>query len=196
MWRSNGIILETRQGAIPLFALLEKAEFHREQEVTNQKKHMWSIFITYVTISYVLSLRGNEGFLMDIGRTLEYWKRNDGRYFYMALWGKIKLERSPRLHLISCINVTGSGIKVKHIVKRALMEKKHFGHEKGWLISDWKQERYNSMQFYGILFHVPKELYDTHKKLFPPFIKQKMIFEHHITVSEHSERHPTHKQLI
>lgn len=87
---------------------------------------MWSIFITYVVIYYVLSLRGNEGFLMDIEKTLEYWERNDGRFFYIALFGKIKLERSPRLHLIPCINITGSGIKVKHIVKRALLEKKVF----------------------------------------------------------------------
>lgn len=156
-----------------LVALLETAEYWRTIEENKHNKHMWSVFVAYVVVSYVLSLRGNEGFLLNIDNTILQWNRNDGRFFYLALFGKIKGEASKRLHLIPCVNVTGSGINVKHIIARVLDEKADLGITKDWMISNHLGIKFESSEFNDILHQILEELFESQKSLFPPFITSK-----------------------
>ena len=70
----------------------------------------WIAFTTYVVVSYVLSLKGNEWFLLDLAGLNQFWSRNDGTYFIIVLLGNIKGENVDRRHLIPCSNMTSSGI--------------------------------------------------------------------------------------
>ena len=53
-------------------------------------KNIWTVFSTYAVISYVLSLRGNEGFLLDLKGTRANLDRKDEKVFWIVLLGKIK----------------------------------------------------------------------------------------------------------
>ena len=44
------------------------------------EKDLWLVFSTYVTISYVLSLRGNEGVMLEISGLRKHWKGEEVNY--------------------------------------------------------------------------------------------------------------------
>jgi hypothetical protein len=55
--------------AIPvelLLLLLELIELKIQEAVSGQGKNFWIVFHTYVVVCYTLSLRGCEGFLLDL----------------------------------------------------------------------------------------------------------------------------------
>ena len=45
------------------------------EESDSDLKHTWLVFLVYATITYVLSLRGAEGFLLDLKALNKHWKR-------------------------------------------------------------------------------------------------------------------------
>ena len=92
--------------------------------------------MAYIAVSYVLSLRGNEGRMIDLKGLRNNWQPDRGDHFVIALWGKLKGETAYRNRVIPCINVTKSGIKMKNIVQRSLELKEKEGNIKGPAISD------------------------------------------------------------
>ena len=93
-----------------LLIVLAKAEENIRDVEHDRDEYIWIIFVTYVAVSYVLSLRGNEGFILDFSGLNEFLSRNNDSYFIVCLLGKIKGENVDRRHLIPCSNVTISGI--------------------------------------------------------------------------------------
>jgi hypothetical protein len=67
-----------------------------------------------MVVSYVLSLRGPEGFLVDLCGLQRYWSETHlekgKEYVIIALRGEIKGKHSQREHLVPCSPVTSSGI--------------------------------------------------------------------------------------
>ena len=106
-----------------LLNMIEDTKQHLKEATDKKEEHQWMLFVTYVTISYVLSLRRSEGFLLDLKGLHANWSRNVGSYFIVALLGKIKGEKFDRAHLIPCSNTTSSGIKVKEIVEKLMKNK-------------------------------------------------------------------------
>ena len=107
VWKPN-----TALSVSLLLDVIKEAELSLDGSIEIEEEHHWTSFIAYITVSYVLSLRGDEGFLLDLGGLRTNWTRNDGRYFLVALLGKIKGEKVRRSHLIPCINLTSSRIPV------------------------------------------------------------------------------------
>ena len=101
-----------------LLAVLAEIEIRILNAVGDEDHNLWVVFSTYAVVSYVLSLRGNEGVLLDLQGINEKWKSNDGTYILIALLGKMKGETLDKSHLIPCANITNTGIKVKSIVRR------------------------------------------------------------------------------
>ena len=89
------------------------------------------VFSCYATLSYVISLRGNEGFLLDLDGMSRHTSGNEKKYFIVALQGKIKGETNEKSHLVPCANITSSGIDVKKVVVRLLKLKERMGFRKG-----------------------------------------------------------------
>jgi hypothetical protein len=74
----------------------------------------WLIFGAYFVISYVLSLRGPEGLLVDLEGLRKYNdKTSTDDHVIIALRGKIKGEQNDRCHLLPCCNITSSGLNVR-----------------------------------------------------------------------------------
>ena len=114
-----------------LLSVLAKAEEKIRDVEHGGDDHIWIVFVTYVVVSYVLSLRGNEGFILDFSGLNEFLSRNNDSYFIVCMLGKIKGENVDRRHLIPCSNVTISGIKIKSIVDRLHLTKSSAGFKDG-----------------------------------------------------------------
>jgi hypothetical protein len=76
----------------------------------------WVVIGTYSVITYVLSLRGAEGFLLDLGglhlHSVDPSKKST--HFIIPLLGKVKGEHHDQCHLLPCTFKTvktDSGIK-------------------------------------------------------------------------------------
>ena len=74
-----------------LLQVLRDAEESLYDASDDKMKNNWLVFVTYVVVSYVLSLRGNEGLVLDLRAMHQNWKRNDGTYFLVALKGKSRV---------------------------------------------------------------------------------------------------------
>lgn len=106
VWESN-----TALSLDLLVDVIKEAELLLQNSSYMEEEHQWLSFVTYVPVSYVLSLCGSKGFLLDLKRICANWTRSDGSYFIVALLGKIKGENIYRQHLIPFSHVTSSGIK-------------------------------------------------------------------------------------
>ena len=47
------------------------------EEESDHERHRWIVFSSYIVITYVLSLRGSEGLLLDLKGTWDQWKKKN-----------------------------------------------------------------------------------------------------------------------
>ncbi len=118
--------METKSRSINSFAFgsTSRSGSRILDKVGDEDHNLWVVFSTYAVVSYVTSLRGDEGILLDLQGINEKWKSNDGTFILIALLGKMKGETLDRSHLIHCANITSTGIKVKSVVRRLAQLKK------------------------------------------------------------------------
>jgi hypothetical protein len=138
-----------------------------------EEQHKWLTFGTYSVITYVLSLRGPEGLLVDIKGMLKYEEKGDERYFIVALLGKVKGEHQDRCHLLPCATTTTSGIKVKEWVKALINEKKANGCVDGPLFTDTSGGVISTHSLDDMLIEVLEEMYELNADSFPVSITSK-----------------------
>ena len=117
-------------------AVICKVEGRIEANKDRRDIHKWITFSTYSIISYVISLRGTEGLMLELGTLRKYWPQNRTDHFIIPLFGKLKGEDTYREHLIPCINITKSGINVKYAVERLKKDKEKLMIMSGPAISD------------------------------------------------------------
>ena len=152
-----------------LLKVIEKAESRRID--SEESKHGWTVFVTYIAVSYVISLRGSEGFLLDLGSLRKLKERATEEYFWLSLLGRLKGEKVEKEHNIPCSNVTSSGINVRKIVYRLIGEKEKLGSINGPAISDEKGTMLNATEMDQRLQDVLEEIYQEDAALFPPDIR-------------------------
>lgn len=147
--------------------VLQYSEFKIGSAKNNPEKHKWIVFSTYVTITYVISLRGNEGFLLDLEGLVKHWDRTKRDHIYLALLGKFKGETQEENHLVPCACITNSKIPVEKIVGRLIKEKKKFGFVDGPAISTIKGDLMTVREIDEMLVELLVEIYDENKEYFP-----------------------------
>ena len=177
--------------SIPLLlAVLAEVEIRIWEAVGEEDHNLWIVFSTYSVVSYVLSLRGNEGVLLDLQGINEKWKSNDGTFILIALLGKMKGENLDRSHLIPCANITSTGIKVKYIVRRLAKLKRSQKLFDGPAISDTTGHAISTLELDAVFVSVLEYLYDTQPTLFPANVGGKEISESATIALERGEKHP------
>jgi hypothetical protein len=86
----------------------------------------------YFAITYVDSLRGPEGLLLDLGGLRKnFVKGRDNNYVIVALLGEVKGEHGERQHLLPTASVTQSGINIRGWIHRVLAVNQAFGRVSG-----------------------------------------------------------------
>ena len=75
-----------------LKAVIIKIEDKINSALDKSGIHKWSVFGTYFIISYVMSLRGSEGLMLELGSLKKCWKTDRKSHFIISLYGKLKGE--------------------------------------------------------------------------------------------------------
>ena len=114
-------------------------------------------------MSYTISLRGNDGFLLDLDGMNRHRERNDGTYFMITLLGKIKGEHTDIAHIIPCSNITSSGINAKYSIRRVFSS--------GPAITNLKGFIHTSSKLDELLHDLLILIFEKDPSLFPPTIK-------------------------
>jgi hypothetical protein len=134
---------------------------------------------TYSVITYLVSLRGSESFLLDLGglrlHKIKDKQRKD--FFLIPLLGKVKGEHHDRCHLLPCTISTDSGIKPYEWVKMLITVKERQGLTNGPAISDEQGRVLNSSNIDQSMHEVLEELWMQQRDLFPSSIKHKEDIE-------------------
>ena len=84
-------------------------------------KWLWVMTRSFLVITYVVSFRGPEGFLLDIGSLCEF-NSNFWGFVTLPLYGKVKEKSSSRCRLMYLVEKKSSGINVKDYVLRLLAQ--------------------------------------------------------------------------
>jgi hypothetical protein len=114
-WRPN----KTFSTAL-LVTYLKQIRFKIADADTMKELNCWIVIGAYSVITYVLSLWGTEGFLLDLGglRLHLVGLTKNPKYFIIPLMGKVKGEHHDQCHLLPCTFITNSGIKPYKWIQR------------------------------------------------------------------------------
>jgi len=175
-WRPNT--------AVSTELLLKVLNYAEQEIVSNEEemdKHRWVVFSAYITVTYVISLRGPEGFLLDLAGLRKHWNQ-DRDYLIIPLLGKIKGEHHDLAHLIPCVPKTKSGITIKNILFRLINEKEKFGMRTGPAISDSKGQPFSSNEMNDMLQEALTLIFEEDRSLFPPNVFSTDLIRQHYQV--------------
>jgi hypothetical protein len=100
--------------------VLEDTEMKIAGAVSSRDLNRWVVFHLYAVVSYVLSLRGREGLLLDLEGLHRHWGASDGTYVIVTLQGTIKGETNHWDHLLPSVSVTSLGVDVKALLERLM----------------------------------------------------------------------------
>ena len=156
-----------------LMAVIEKTEEkigEIEDSISGEDKSRWIVFSAYMIVAYVLSLRGNEALMLDLGGIRKCLEVDREDHFVVVLWGKLKGETAYRAHNIPCINVTKSGINVKFTIERLIAVKEDERCVKGPAISDKNGFLLSTGELDQYLHEILMDLYEVDPSYFPPSI--------------------------
>jgi len=104
--------------------------------VDKKKKFEIIVFGTYIVVSYILSLRGSEGLMLDL-TVVNRELKQERDYCILGLKGKVKGESVHRDHLFPCILKTSSSIDANNWVKMLSAAHSMAGRGGRPAITDW-----------------------------------------------------------
>jgi hypothetical protein len=106
-----------------------------DEALVPTQKRLWVKLGFYLAASYVTSLRGPEGRLMDLeGMWAQKGVHPDSTV--LALCGKVKGETASRAHLLPCVHITSSGINLKDWMNMCLLANQEEGRLDGPAVSN------------------------------------------------------------
>jgi hypothetical protein len=166
-WRPNkGLGIEM------ILEILTRSKL-RHQTPDEKQEWKWKIFGAYVAITYVLSLRGVEGLLIDLAGLIKFFAGDEWDYVVITLLGKIKGEHRDRCHLLPCVKTTDSGIDMIYWVNILINEHSKRQRTHGPAISDWEGSVLSTKVLDEQLVELLEEIFDDTPKLFPTSIQNK-----------------------
>ena len=149
-----------------IFKIKEKL---KDAEGVLEEEHCLSSVLTYVAVSYVTSLRGPEGFLLDLKGLNNHWDRSPD-YVTIALLGRLKGEQHDLQHLIPCSNLTLSGIDIRTIIQDHLEVKSKAELFVGPAISNHEGILLSTKYVDDTVAELLNDIFHSDQNLFPPTI--------------------------
>ena len=125
---------------------------------TIPKRNKWVMAGAYISISYVLALRGNEGFMLDIKELL----KNKGlkkNIVWLTLSGVVKGQKKVTLHQLRSVPVTNSGIDIEAWRNRLITVHEEAGRSEGPAICDDNGFLMTNNEMNNLFWTVLEELY-------------------------------------
>jgi hypothetical protein len=154
--------------------ILKELDAYVTDAVDAVEKHRWMVMHTYVTISYVLSLRGTEGLLLDLSGLWKHWTE-ERDYVIVTLLGRVKGESGDRRHLLPAVDVTSSGIRVKRSISRLMYAHSRAGRKHGPAIADERGNLFTSRDLNLMFLEAIEPIFDQARELFPPDMERQQL---------------------
>ena len=132
------------------------------------------MFHAYAITSYVFSLRGTEGLLIDLATLNRFWDTGKDKrqpYVVIPLRGKLKGESNHFCHLIPCVPITSSEIRVEASLYRLKELKQTLGFVDGPAISSIQGRVLTTRSLDDSFLDILEELFETSRQMFPAHIK-------------------------
>ena len=142
---------------------------------SSRELNRWTIFHTYAVVSYVVSLRGKEGLLLDLEGLIRHSSSGNGSYVVITLQGRVKGETNDRDHLLPCVPITSSGVDVKASLVRLIALKAKHGFVDSPAISDMDGRAFSTRDMSDLLVEILEDVFDSDRALFPLDIVSKEI---------------------
>ena len=158
---------------IELLKGCESKMFGAEDFETGER---WTMVGVYLTLIYVLSLRGPEGFQIEISLLRKYKEIKNG-LVWIPLVGKLKGDTNPGIYLLGSVPVTGTGIDIREWRDRLLAVHDYRGRIEGLAICDEKGFLLSSLDVNECMWEVLEELYDKKSEEFPVAVETKEMIE-------------------
>jgi hypothetical protein len=150
-----------------ILLVLEEANQRIDGAGSQREVHRWASFHAYAVISYVVSLRGKEGLMLDLEGLHRHWSDIADRHLVITIQGQVKGETGDRDHLLPSVPVTSSGIDIRSSLKRLMDLKAQKGFVDGPAISDIHGDVFTTRDMSESLVEILEDLFDTHRELFP-----------------------------
>ena len=125
-----------------LLLILSNLDNQISSEVlTLERKSFLIVVGTYLVVTFCASLRGNEGFMMDLAPMREHLQFGEDdpeglNHVVICLLGRFKGETNTRWHMLLLAAVTNSGLNPRSWVKRLVKDKEERNLVSGPAISD------------------------------------------------------------
>ena len=124
-----------------LLVILKRMDTLTSVEATPGRKDLLTVVATYLVVCFCASLRGNEGFMMDLSPIREHLhcgiKDPDGlEHVVVCLLGRFKGETNTRWHMILLAAQTASGLNPRYWLEKLVASKAELGVTSGPAISD------------------------------------------------------------
>jgi len=130
-----------------------------KQEAQSRLGHEQALYVgvgAYVVTSFCASLRGNEGFMMDLAGLRKYLDcgRDEGEnsHVVVPLLGQFKGETGDRYHLIPVVSVTASGLRPRYWLEQLVKVRECQGFTSGPAFCD-ENGRCVKSKVYQTVFH-------------------------------------------
>ena len=136
---------------------------------TPAREKVCAVLGAYVAIFYVLSLRGSEGFMINLS-TINAELKNEQDFCLIGLKGKAKGETAERDHIFPCIKMTKSRIDILAWLKMLSLVHAMAGRSGGPAITSWKGNILSTSHLDGLLHYYLIDLHQS-KEEFPFEIK-------------------------
>ena len=155
-----------------ILTILEYAQGRLEDNISINENDRWLVFISYCVITYTLSLRGTEGFYLDLEGLNRFKENVTDRHFVIPLLGQVKGEHHDRCHLFPCVKETSSGIKVFYWIDCLRQHKENLGFKDGSSISDLKGKVLSCSNIDDSLHEILGDIWRACPDLFPDSMKK------------------------
>jgi hypothetical protein len=130
-------------------------------------------FHFYALVCYVVSLRGCEGLLLDLGGLRRKWEAGGNKYDVIALLGKIKGEMGDWAHLLPLVHVTSSRINIQESLKHILNFSRSIGQISEPAMSDNHGNIFTTRSLNKAFLEILEDLLYNAWELFLPSIDSK-----------------------
>ena len=162
----------------------EKRIFEAEQFEDGAK---WTMIGAYLTFIYVLSLRGPEGFQIEISLLRKYREIKNG-LVWIPLVGKLKGDSQPGIFLLRSVPYTSTGIDVLMWRDRLLVIHEHAGRDACPAFCDNQGFLLSALEVNDGMWDVLEELYDEDPVQFPIAIETKAMIRELIQINRSGRR--------
>jgi len=155
-----------------LLARVENRIMNLQGDANKVDRLRWIFSGTYFAVSYVISLRGPEGLLLELEGLRRHFNShfgNDGdpsSHVVIALLGQVKGEHNERQHLIPSVNQTKSGIQVRRWLRRTIAANYAEGRVSGPALCDERGVVLTTRTMNEMLHEMLEEIRGEHKTLF------------------------------